>query len=97
MGKPESTDDKKDKEHDCVASNVDRCTAEARKQQPAKHDTHDVACRKGDVDVERLHFGEPCILEEDNTVAKDSVTTQDLCGPDDTVLVCSVRDRRELQ
>lgn len=55
-------------------------------QKPANYAADNVACGKGDVDVERLEFRKPCRSEKDNRVAKEGIAAKDLGGPDYAVL-----------
>lgn len=51
------------------------------KQNPANYAADNVACGKGDIDVERLEFGKPRRPEKDDRVAKDGIAAEDLGGP----------------
>lgn len=57
-----------------------------REKEPTDDTADDVAGRERDVDVEGLELSEAGRLQEDNRVTKDSVTAEDLSGPDDAVL-----------
>ena len=57
-----------------------------REQKPANDAADNVACRKGNIDVERLEFRKSRCFEKDNRVAKDGVAAEYLGGPDDAVL-----------
>jgi hypothetical protein len=57
-----------------------------REKKPANYAADNVACGKGDVDVERLEFRKPCRLEKNNRVAKEGIAAEDLGGPNYTVL-----------
>lgn len=63
-----------------------------REHEPADDATNDVTSRQRDVEVKCLKFGKAGGFEEDNGVAQDSVTTEDLCRPNNAVL----RVRRQL-
>ena len=57
-----------------------------REQKPANDAADNVACRKRNIDVERLEFRKARSFEKDDRVAKDGVAAEDLGGPDDAVL-----------
>lgn len=56
------------------------------KQKPANYAADNVACGKGDVDVERLDFRKTRSAEKEDRVAKDGIAAKDLGGPDNAVL-----------
>jgi hypothetical protein len=58
-----------------------------REEKPADDSTDDVACRKGDVDIECLQFRKSSSFEKDDRVAEDGIAAEGLSRPDDTILV----------
>lgn len=50
-------------------------------QKPANYATDNVACGKGNVDVERLDFRKSRRSEKDDRVAKEGIAAKDLGGP----------------
>lgn len=56
-------------------------------EEPTAYTADDVAGRKRNVDVEGLEFGETGSFEEDDGVAEDGVSAEDLGGPYYAVLL----------
>lgn len=55
-------------------------------QKPANYATDNIACGKGDVDVERLDFRKPRRPEKNDRVAKNGIAAENLGGPNYAVL-----------
>jgi hypothetical protein len=58
-----------------------------REEKPADDAADDVACRKGDVDIEGLQFAKPSGFEKDDRVTEDGIAAEGLSRPDDAILV----------
>lgn len=84
--KSETANRYKAQEHESQATHVNSWPAEVREQKPADDTADDVARRKGYIDIKCLDFCEACSFEEDNRVAKDGISAEDLGRPDNTVL-----------
>lgn len=73
-------------EHECQSTHVDGRSAKMRKEKATDDATNNVACGKGNIDVECLKFGKPRRLEKDDRVSKNRVSAEDLCRPDYAIL-----------
>lgn len=84
-----TTNRDKTEEHEAQSAHVDGCSTKAREQEPTDDSTDDVASRQCNVQVECCDRNKTCGFEEDDTVAKDCIPTEDLSSPDNTVLLLS--------
>jgi hypothetical protein len=57
-----------------------------REKKAANNTTNNVACGKGNIDVECLEFGKASCFEKDDRISKDCISAKDLCRPDYAVL-----------
>lgn len=82
-----TTNDHHTDKHERQAAHVNGCAAEVREEKPADDAADDIACGKGDVDIEGLQFGKPSGFEKDDRVTEDGIAAEGLSRPDDTILV----------
>jgi hypothetical protein len=73
-------------EHERHSTHVDSCSPEVGEHKPAKDAADNVACGKRNVDVECLEFREACSFEKNDREAENCIATENLGGPNDTVL-----------
>jgi len=81
-----STYNDQNDEHSAKSAHVDRPATEEWKYGITDQNANDEACRNGDVDVERLLRIEPCGFQEDDRVAGQRVSIEDLRGPCHAIL-----------
>jgi hypothetical protein len=83
----EATDRYEAEEHERHATHVDSCSSKVGEHKPAKDAADDVACGQRNVDVECLEFREACCFKENDREAENGIATENLGGPNDTILI----------
>lgn len=73
--------------HERQPAHVDGCASEVREEKPADDAADDVACGKGDVDIEGLQLRKPSRFEKNDRVPEDGIAAEGLSRPDDAILV----------
>lgn len=74
------------KEEKCQTAHVESCSSKVREEEPGDNTADDVASGQRDVEVQRSNLGESCGLKEGDSISDESVATENLSSPDDTVL-----------
>lgn len=84
--KPKATDNHAANKKESQACHVKGSTANMREKKPTNDTADNVTGRKGNIEIERLDFGETGRLQKRDGVGNQRVSTEDLGCPNNTVL-----------
>lgn len=84
--KPKATNNHAANKKESQACHVKGSPANMREKKPTNDTADNVAGRKGNIEIERLDFGETGRLQKRDGVSNQGVSTEDLGCPNNTVL-----------